>query len=87
MTAVAFDFLQLNSIISCGNIFPWNLSCGIQNWSWTSIAIIVREMMAVEFIGAWETVAGPSQKGSIMEISGMGIRSATPVITFATSHY
>ncbi len=43
--------------------------------------------MAVEFIGAWETVAGPSQKGSIMEISGIGIRSATPVITFATSHY
>ncbi len=40
--------------------------------------------MVMEWMGAWETVAGPSQKGSIMEISGVGVWSATPSITFAT---
>ncbi len=40
--------------------------------------------MVMEWMGAWEMVAGPRQKGSIMKICGVGIGSANPGITFAT---
>ncbi len=40
--------------------------------------------MVMEWMGAWETIFGPSQKSSIIETSGVGMWSATPGITFAT---
>ncbi len=41
----------------------------------------------MEWMCAWEALVVPSQKGSIMEISGVGMGSATPGITFATINY
>ncbi len=41
----------------------------------------------MEWMGAWEMVAGPSQKGSIMDIIGVGMGSTTPgIIIFTIKH-